>query len=257
MHYFERLSESRFRATEHTQGAWNTSEQHIAPSIGLLAHVVELDRDRRRDDRLPLARLSYDILGTVPIGPVEVAVRVVRPGRSIELVEATLSHAGRDVLILRAWLMQRYHTAEHAGSGLVPIPAPDEVPAWNMSGLWRGGFIASAEVRRLALDSGRSLAWVRTDVDPVEGEPVSTAARLIGLLDIANGVAALAEPTEVAFPNIDLTAHLFAEPQGQWLGLDTTVSFSPDGLGLTHSIVHDKTGPIGASSQMLTVRPVQ
>jgi hypothetical protein len=26
---------------------------------------------------------------------------------------------------------------------------------------------------------------------------------------------------------------------------------------LTHSIIHNETGPIGASSQMLTVRPVR
>lgn len=101
MHYFERLGDSRFRATPHTQGAWNPTEQHIAPSLGLLAHAVERDRDNRRDDRIPVTRLSYDILGTVPVAAVDVAVRVLRPGRSIELVEATMSHGDRAVLVLR------------------------------------------------------------------------------------------------------------------------------------------------------------
>lgn len=257
MHYFERLDDSSFRATEHTRGAWSADEQHIAPSLGLLAHAVELDRDRRRDDRLPLTRLSYDILGTVPVADVDVAVRVLRPGRSIELVEATMSHAGRAVLVLRAWLMRHFPTEQPAGSALPAIPAAAEMPAWDMSALWPGGFIASTEVRRLSPEPGRATAWVRTDVGLVAGEPVSTAARAIGLLDIANGIAVRAEPTEVAFPNIDLTAHLFALPRGRWLGFDTTVSFSADGLGLTHSIIHDETGPIGSSSQMLTVRPAQ
>lgn len=257
MHYFERLDESSFLATDHTGGAWNTTEQHIAPSLGLLAHVIERDRDTRRDDRLPLARVSYDILGTVPIGPVDVAVRVLRPGRSIELVEATLTHAGRAVLVLRAWLMQRFGTEELAGSSLPPIPEVRDIPAWNMSGLWAGGFIASVEVRRIERGPGRAVAWVRTDVGLVAGEAASPMARAIGLLDISNGLAVRAEPTEVFYPNIDLTAHLMAEPQGPWLGFDTTVSFSAGGLGLTHSIIHDETGPIGASSQMLTVRPAQ
>jgi Thioesterase-like superfamily len=257
MHYFERLADSRFRATEHTRGAWSAGEQHIAPSLGLLAHAVELDRDSRRDDRLRLTRLSYDILGTVPVAVVDVGVRVIRPGRSIELVEATLSHGGRDVLVLRAWLMQHFPTAHLAGSALPAIPAADDMPVWDMSGLWAGGFIASAEVRRIESGRGRSTSWVRTGIGLVAGESVSPAARAIGLLDIANGLAVRAEPTEVVFPNIDLTAHLFAEPRGQWLGFDTTVSFSTDGIGLTHSIIHDETGPIGASSQMLTVRPVQ
>ena len=41
MHYFERLGDSSFRATEYTLGAWSPAEQHIAPSLGLLAHVIE------------------------------------------------------------------------------------------------------------------------------------------------------------------------------------------------------------------------
>ena len=67
MAYFERLGESTFLATEHVGGAWNTAEQHIAPALGLLAHAVEADRDVRREDGLALTRLSYDILGTVPV----------------------------------------------------------------------------------------------------------------------------------------------------------------------------------------------
>ncbi|BBZ36596.1 thioesterase [Mycolicibacterium confluentis] len=256
VHYFERLGESRFAATEHTQGAWNRAEQHIAPSLGLLAHAVEQDRDRRRDDRLPLTRLSYDILGTVPIAAVEVDVQVRRPGRSIELVEATMSHAGRAVLVLRVWLMQRFGTEQLAGSSFAPIPSPEDTPAWDMSALWRGGFIASADVRRREVGPGRATAWVRTNVGLLAGETVSPAAAAIGLLDIGNGLAVRADPAQVAFPNIDLTAHLFSEPRGGWLGFDTTVSFGADGLGLTHSVIHDETGPIGSSSQMLTVRPV-
>ena len=63
------------------------------------------------------------------------------------------------------------------------------------------------------------------------------------------------DPREVAFPNLDLTAHVFAEPVGEWIGFDTTVSIGPGGIGLTHSIIHDETGPVGVLCQILTVRP--
>src|SRR6476469_7806437 len=91
--YFERLGATRFRATERTSGAWREDEQHISPALGLMAHLVEQDRDARREDGMAVARLCYDILGTVPVAEIEVEVRVVRPGRTIELVEATLTHA--------------------------------------------------------------------------------------------------------------------------------------------------------------------
>ena len=62
-------------------------------------------------------------------------------------------------------------------------------------------------------------------------------------------MAVRAAPTAVAFPNLDLTAHLFATPRGEWLG------FGADGLGPTSSTIYDETGPIGTLAQILTIRP--
>ncbi|HEY3529567.1 MAG TPA: thioesterase family protein [Nocardioides sp.] len=254
--YFERLGEGRFRATEHTGGAWDLETQHIAPALGLLAHVVETDRDARRGDGLVVTRLSYDILGTVPVEEFEVDVQVVRAGRTIELVEAALSHAGRAVVRLRAWLMAPRDTSDVAGTPHDRIPAPDETEPWDPTSVWPGGFIRSVEVRRHQREPGRAGYWVRTGVPLVAGEEVSRLSRAVGLLDIANGMTVRATPEEVLFPNIDLTAHFFEQPEGEWLGFDTTVSFGARGVGLTTTVLHDERGPIGTSSQCLTVRPV-
>ena len=74
------------------------------------------------------------------------------------------------------------------------------------------------------------------------------------LFDIANGMTVRLSPKHVAFPNLDLTAHLFTQPRGTWIGFDTSVSFGPGGIGLTSSILHDTGGPIGTVSQILTIR---
>jgi hypothetical protein len=89
----------------------------------------------------------------------------------------------------------------------------------------------------------------------VRDEPVGPLARAAGLFDIANGMTVRASPAEVAFPNLDLTAHLFAQPRGYWIGFDTTVSFGPAGVGVTSSVLHDADGPIGTLAQVLTIRP--
>ncbi|WP_050064521.1 thioesterase family protein [Rhodococcus sp. RD6.2] len=255
MHYFDRLSDSAFRATSHTGGAWNTAEQHIAPSLGLLAHVVDLDREQRGQGSLRIGRLSYDILGTLPIGEVTTSVRVLRAGRTIELVEATLSHDDRVAVVARAWLMGAYDTEGLAGTSFPTIPGPEGMSAWDPTTVWPGGFIAGVEVRRAQTEPGRAAFWVRTPIALVGGEKVGAVARTAGLLDIANGMTTRADPRDVAFPNLDLTMHLFGEPRGDWVGFDTAVSFGSDGLGLTHSVVSDAFGPIGTSSQILTVRP--
>lgn len=64
-----------------------------------------------------------------------------------------------------------------------------------------------------------------------------------------------ADPRRVAFPNVDLTAHLFLQPAGDWVSFGTTVSFGPAGQGVTSTVLHDTEGPLGTMSQVLTVRP--
>lgn len=255
MPYFVRLDERRFAPTEHVGGAWTTDEQHVAPALGLLAHAVERHRDARRDDGLPLTRLSYDILGVLAMSEVEVDVRVTRPGRTIELVEATMTQHGRAAVVLRAWLVARGDTAGLAGTDLPPLDPPDAVPPWDPTSVWPGGFIAAAEVRRAAVAPGRGAFWVRSGVALLD-EPVSPTAHAVRLLDITNGTNVRADPTAVRFPNLDLTAHLFRDPEPGWLGFDSTVSFGPAGHGLTSSVVHDEAGPLGTVAQTLTVRPV-
>ncbi|MGN6688552.1 MAG: thioesterase family protein [Actinomycetales bacterium] len=256
MAYFERLSATSFRPTEHVGGAWNTEEQHIAPALGLMAHAVELDRDQRRDDGLVISRLSYDILGVLPMEPVDVQVRVVRPGRTIDLVEAVLSHASRPAVLLRAWLLKPTDTTSLAGTDLPRIPGPDELPEWDAAAVWPGGFIASGEIRRKEAGPGRASFWVRSEHALLDGEPVSATASAARLLDIANGMAVRADPGQVVFPNVDLTAHLVRQPAAGWVGFDTTVSFGPAGVGLTSSMLHDERGPFGTLAQSLTVRPL-
>ncbi len=252
--YFVPTGENRFTATRHVSGAWYENEQHIAPMLGLLAHLVEKNRDARRDDGLVLSRLSFDILGRVTLEEVTTRVRVVRPGRTVELVEALAAQHGRDAVVLRAWLMKAGDSRALAATPLSTIPSPEELEPWDPTQVWPGGFIESVEVRRAEEEPGRARFWVRTPVPLVAGVAASRTASSIGLLDIANGMTVRASPKEVAFPNVDLTLHLFAQPEGEWVGFDTSVTFGAGGTGVTSSVIHDRSGPIGVMAQMLTVR---
>ena len=253
--YFRRTEDGQYMPTPHVGGAWNVNEQHVAPAIGLLAHAVETDHAARRTDRLQIARLSYDIWGTIPMDAVSIDVTMLRPGRTIELVEARLCHRGRPAIVLRAWLTQVYDSTEVRAQRFPSLPQPDAMPLWDPTSLWDGGFIASVEVRREQERPGRARCWVRSPFELLAGEPVSNSARAIGLVDVANGLTPLASPAECAFPNLDLTAHLFRPPLGEWIGFDISVSASSHGIGLTHSILHDEMGPLGTVSQSLTIRP--
>jgi hypothetical protein len=256
--YFERLAPGRFRATGHTGGAWSVTEQHISPLNGLLVHAMDLFvAERGTGGRLVTARIAFDILGIVPIDEVGVHVEVVRPGRTIELVEAVAVSGGRAVLRARAWRLARHDTRAVAGGHPDPLPPPDGLASVDLSRVWPGGYIASLDVRPLrAPEPGRATVWLATPVALVADEPVSDLARFVGLVDTANGIAVRRSPREWMFPNVDLTVHLHRQPAGRWVGLDTTVVFGPDGSGLTTTVLHDLTGPVGRAEQLLTVRPL-
>ncbi len=252
--FFERLSPTSYRATAMTEGAWDPEQMHVAPGMSLLVHAIETDRDARRDDRPGLTRLSVDILGPAPVGEVEVDVRVRRPGRTIELVEAAMRQAGRDVLLARAWLQQEYDTASVAGSPLPSIPGPDELDSQDAVGDWTGEFARSLHLRLREFEPGRAWFWLRSDTPLLADEPVSPTAEAFRVIDVANGMSPRIPPTVASYPNLDLTAHLFRQPDAGWIGFDKTASFGDHGVGLTRSTLHDAHGPFGTAEQVLTVR---
>ncbi|THV27301.1 thioesterase family protein [Glycomyces paridis] len=254
--YFVREDEHRFRPTPLTGGAWSTAEQHISPMNGLIVHAVERFVAERGGDALAIGRISVDILGVLDLEPFDLTVEVVRPGRTIELLEATVVSGGRPAVRARVWRTTVQDTAAVAGGAAEPLPGPEGLKVWPMTGVWPGAYVASLDVRQIgAAEPGRARAWGSTAATLVDGEHVSDLARLIGLVDTANGLAVRRPPEEWLFPNVDLTIHLFRTPSGPWLGLDTTVVFGPGGLGVTATALHDAEGHFGHAHQALTIRP--
>lgn len=254
--YFERAGELRFRPTEATGGAWAVDEQHISPMTGLIVHAVEESARARGADDMVIARVSVDILGVLKIEDFDLRVEVVRPGRTIELVEVVVIARGRPAVRARVWRMTGRDTSAVAGGGPVALPDPGSVSPWPLTDVWAGGYIRSIEVRPVAPPRpGRTTAWVSTGLELVAGEPCSALAGYLALVDTANGIAVRQPPKEWLFPNLDLTIHLYRQPRGRWVGLDTDVVFGAHGQGLTSTTLHDTFGPVGRAEQILTVRP--
>jgi hypothetical protein len=253
--YFVRLDDGRLRPTALTGGAWSTSEQHISPMIGLILHEVDRFCAERGPDGLAVNRISVDILGVLGMEPFTVEVSVVRPGRTIELLEVVVTAAGRPAVRARIWRAVEQNTAVVAGGEVERLPSPDEWEPQELTEIWPGGYIRSIEARPIgAVKPGRGAAWIGSRAALVAGEPSSDLARLIGLVDTANGLCVRQSIDEWLFPNVDLTIHLFRQPAGDWLGLDTTVVFGQAGHGVTSSVLHDEAGHFGYAQQALTIR---
>jgi len=250
--YYRSLTDTSWEPTEHVQGAWLPDEQHMAPVAGLVTHALEQFEPR---PDLQLCRLSFEILGVLPRWTTEITCRMVRPGRTIELVEATMVAGDRPVIRASGWRLSRQDTGAVAGGLPEPMPGPHHLPTWLGMSHWTGGFIESLEFRVApGGEPGRQRVWLRTDVALLDPGPAGDLAEFVKLVDSANGIAARVDPREWVFPNTDLQIHLWRRPEAGWVGLDTRSTIGSDGVGLTHTVLHDRHGPVGRAEQILTVR---
>lgn len=255
--FYRRIDESTFESTLHAQGVWREYEQHMGPASGLLAHALQTVHPRTD---LQLCRISYEILGVIAAGETEVRVEVVKPGRTVEMLQALLNVNGRTAIRATGWRLATFDTSSVAGGGPEPMAGPDDWPDWQDAERWPGGYIQSLDVR-MNPDSteGHGQAWLRTGKSLIEDEPVSDLVAFTALVDTANGIAGRLDPRKWMFPNTDLTIHYFRSPQfldpgSGWVGLDATAAVGAEGVGLTSTTLHDGYGSVGRAEQILTVR---
>ena len=241
----------RWRSTVHTTGPWDARFQHGGPPGALLARAIELCSPRA--DML-VARMTIDILGAIPVDELELRSRVLRPGRSVELVEAALSCGGREVARAQAWRVLR--TTEEIEPRQPPAPAlPAESTLLTADG-WVDGYLSAVEWRFTAGglgQSGPATAWTRLRYPLVPGEQPSPLQRVLAVADSGNGISGELDLTKWHFINPELTVHLHREAVGEWVCLEAQTAISPGGAGLATSVLSDLDGPIGVGAQSLLI----
>jgi hypothetical protein len=258
--FFEPLGDGRYRSTEHTVGPWGADSQHGGPPSALLARAIE-----REDLSWPatVARVSVDILGPVPIAEVTVRSRVLRPGRSVELVEATLDVEERTVMRAEAWRIREAELelpelpASQDDPTIDPVPPFPETEAPLRSG-WGGGYLHAIEWRFAHgdwSDRGPATIWGRMRYPLVPDEEPTGLQRVLTIADSGNGISNVLPLGDWFFINTELTVHLAAVPSGEWMCLDARTRIDTRGFGLATSRLFDRTRLVGRGAQTLYVSP--
>ena len=89
---FEREG-AQFLPTELCASPWGPFTIHGGASIGLLAWAIE----REVPEHMLVTRLTADLFRPVPREPLQVAARLVRQGRRLRLLEASLYREGEEI----------------------------------------------------------------------------------------------------------------------------------------------------------------
>jgi hypothetical protein len=254
--FYERDGEL-FRATELTRGPWDPGAQHAGPPAALLGHAIE---GLPESEGFQVGRITFEILRPVPIAPVRVQARVVRPGRRVQLLEAELSDAEGEVLMrARAWRIRKGEVEVPADALVVTEPPPPPEQAEETSFFPTGeehGYHSAMEIRFVSgdwLQPGPATVWLRMRRPLVAGEEPTALQRTLVVADVGNGVSASLDFTRFLFINVDLTVQLERMPAGEWIGIDAVTLPQPSGVGSSDSVLFDGEGRIGRALQTLLI----
>ena len=250
---FYALDGDRLVPSELTRGPWDPDAQHAGPPAALLGRAVERCQPR---DGMQVGRITFEILGPVPLAPLETRARIVRPGRSVELLEASLSGREGEVMRASAWRVRAGEVGVSPESDPGP-PGPDHGETREFFSTRRDvGYHIAMEwlfVSGAFLELGPATVWMRMRVPLVAGEEPSPLQRVLVAADSGNGVSAALDYDRFLFINTDLSVHLLRMPAGEWVCIDARTHV--DGVGLTDTALWDERGRIGRAAQTLLVRP--
>lgn len=242
-------------ASELTTGPWDSRAQHGGAPAALLMRAFE---QLPAPEGVVFARITYELLRPVPIGELHLSADVIRPGRRVQLLEASLRDAeGTEVVRARALRIQRARGNVDTGPGQAPAG-----PETGNDGLFtprrRPMFAPDAiEIRFVKgrFGGGDATAWFHLHVPVVAGEEPTPLQRLAAAADFGNGISSPLSWNDYVFINPDLTLYVEREPSGEWIGLESTTRIAPDGIGISESILYDARGRVGRAIQALLVAP--
>lgn len=254
--FYERAGDL-FEATELTRGPWDRGAQHAGPPAALLGYAIEQLPEAKG---FQIGRITFEILRSVPIGPVRVEARVARPGKRVQMFEAELGDPGGEVLMrARAWGL-RTAAIEIPAEALVtsePPPPPEQGTAANFFPTGEEhGYHSAMEVRFVSgdfIEPGPATVWLRMRQPLVAGEEPTPLQRTLVVADVGNGVSASLDFRRFLFINVDLTVQLERMPAGEWICVDAVTLPQPTGVGTAESVLSDQDGRIGRGLQTLLV----
>jgi hypothetical protein len=253
--FYRDLGGGRYESSPATAGPWSPRQQHAGPPSALIGRAMERCGDRTE---LRVARVTIDLPRPVPVGEIEVAVRVVRSGARSELLEGEITADGQLVMLARAWRVVRSPedtpTLRHVPE---PPPLPGEQPPHGITGAYLDGYISAIEWRFRPGESfddlGPGRAWGRQRIPLVAGEPDTPLTRALTIADASWAVGFELDRWRQFVINTDVTLALHRDPVGEWLCMRTTTVASPGGSGLAYGQLDDAAGDCGRILQTLLI----
>jgi Acyl-CoA thioesterase C-terminal domain/Acyl-CoA thioesterase N-terminal domain len=256
---FERDGD-RYIPTPLTRGPWDPRAMHGGAPSALFAHACETH------DPGPagfVARVTVELMRPVPLTPLALRVRTLRPGRKVQWLEAALLDADEREMARATVLRLRSAEVDTRGSvGIVadaPPPVSEAAGPPAFFGPGDVGFWSANDLRIVRgnwMEPGPGIAWLRLRCPVVAGEELSACSRVAAAADFGSGVGNPLRFAQASAINADITISMHRHPVGEWICLESGAWVHPHGVGLAETRLHDEVGPLGQAAQSLLVEPI-
>jgi len=235
--------------TTYAVGPWRPDAVHGAAVAALFA--AALDRGEGT-----VARITLDMLASVPLRPLRLEVHDEVGGRTVQRRTAVLRDDERTVA--------QAHALYVAGPPVAVPPVPFEVmaPPEELSLLpesrvgWPGFESQAMALHMRPAGDPAIQGWFRLLVPAIGGVPLSGLQMALAAADYtASGTAMVLSLKRFTFMSVDLTVNLVRRPLGDWVGLEAGRAVLGDsGVAVAASALHDAHGVFGRCTETQVVR---
>jgi hypothetical protein len=253
---FEPVGGGLYLPTEAALSPWSDQALHGGPPTMLMAREIERFP---ADQAMFITRLTVELMRAVGRTPLAVRSRLIRPGRKVQIVEASLWNGEQEVARATALRLRRAGVEVPSDQEPPPHGPPESVREWTGGYRSGGAYHLLGVEGRAELNPGGAFgprwAWFRLKLPLVPGEEPSGLLRICAAADFPNGISNVVDPRVVSYLNPDLTIYVQRLPVDEWVMVDACTWLEGQGTGLAEGALYDRRGRIGRSLQSLLVEP--
>ncbi|MER6561764.1 acyl-CoA thioesterase domain-containing protein [Streptomyces sp. NPDC001027] len=231
------------------RSGWGRARVRGIAISGALARAVEKSVDVEARPGLRQARWSVDIFRPVADAPLEVSASVIREGRRLRLIDATMEQEGRPVARASALMVAN---SEAAPGAVWSRPLNFEAPPAGLAPLTTEprlyfsedvGWTGSGEQHQ---NSARKQTW-HLPVPIVRGEELTPFQFAASVADVVSVVANWGD-RGLEYINAGVTVAFARMPDELELGLAAADRVEADGIAAGSAYLYDRSGVLGLAT---------